>query len=694
MIAVEVTNGDQESSRRMQQVFLNLAREHDELGFFRAPIESGFTFVELRADLGDVQYSPTFIVAFFRDGSISYAKFEGEEEIKSGIRTGKIDSVIKELMERRAKLKLVEHLAEGLAEEMAKNVAERERREQAEKEERERVKEEAEKKRKEEEQRARDEARRREEEIRRQNRPQAVAELLKTDLDVASVKVIKELMAKLGISSVDCLSKEDLKKKLVDNVPEYRQAQQAKGTQPSSDAAGRRESSVSDEKQTKRLEMRAEAAERNVEELEQQRQQLEAEKDGLGRRMSKIEDENSALKTHLQRAMSEGNVEQKKLEGELAKIKQSLNEKDTIITSLNIQLRKMTEQATGAENQVLAAAQRVQDPPANNRDKSKVKQLELELLETRMLYTTTLENYDVLGIIHNNGQDGLVLRVKCTRYGIPNPDRLYAMKVLPSYQQQASTVSNLQKSYRNEYQILCQLPPHDNIIHLYAFFYDRADPALCQELRSLGPNARTLSLFLLLEELPVSMKTHVDSLVANKGPQVDNVLRWFEDLLKGLVFLETHCVAHRDLKMDNLLLNRNGRVVIADFGKAIVLNNKMDTPYMHGLDIGGNEAHLGPEILNARPGPNRILSYLKQPVWSAGVLAYELAGHRNPFETGRLDQRAYEVVNIPPLEYTYCAAAVHCQRLPQKFSSLVQSMLAPDPVNRPTLTEALQRALL
>lgn len=405
VIAVEVTNGDQESSRRMQQVFLNLAREHDELGFFRAPIESGFTFVEvtwisvfvgvclccaclcmvcvclrppmtlpasfscqqLRADLGDVQYSPTFIVAFFRDGSISYAKFEGEEEIKSGIRTGKIDSVIKELMERRAKLKLVEHLAEGLAEEMAKNVAERERREQAEKEERERVKEEAEKKRKEEEQRARDEARRREEEIRRQNRPQAVAELLKTDLDVASVKVIKELMAKLGISSVDCLSKEDLKKKLVDNVPEYRQAQQAKGTQPSSDAAGRRESSVSDEKQTKRLEMRAEAAERNVEELEQQRQQLEAEKDGLGRRMSQIEDENSALKTHLQRAMSEGNVEQKKLEGELAKIKQSLNEKDTIITSLNIQLRKMTEQATGAENQVLAAAQRVQDPPANNR---------------------------------------------------------------------------------------------------------------------------------------------------------------------------------------------------------------------------------------------------------------------------------------------------------------------------------------
>eukprot|EP00731_Ephydatia_muelleri_P030669 Em0022g183a len=634
VIAVEVTNGDQESSRRMQQVFLNLAREHDELGFFRAPIEQpGFTFVELRADLGDVQYAPTFIVAFFRDGGISYAKFEGEEEIKSGIRTGKIDSRKwpKPVTERERRMKA--------------EIEEKRRREQAEKEEQ-RAKEEAEKKRKEEEeQRARDEVRRREEEIRRQNRPQVVAELLKTDVDVASVKVTKELMAKLGISSVDCLSKEDLKKKLMDNVPEYRQAQQ---TQPYADPSVRRASSVPDEKQTKRLEMRAEAAEKEC--------------GGAGAAEA-----------------AAGGREGR--HGETC--------------DLNIQLRKMTEKVTSTENQVLAAAQRVQNSTANNGpDSFKVKQLELELLETRMLYTTTLENYDVIGVIHNNGPDGLVLKVKCTRNGIPNPDRMYAMKVLPSYQQQSSTVSNLQKSYRNEYQILCQLPPHENVIHLYAFFYDRADPALCAEFRHLGPNVRSLSLFLLLEELPVSMKAHVDSLIANKGPQVGDVLRWFEDLLRGLVFLESHCVAHRDLKMDNLLLSRNGRVVIADFGKAIVLNNKMETPYMHGLDIGGNEAHLGPEILNARPGPNRILSYLKQPVWSAGVLAYELAGHRNPFETGRLDQRAYEVLNIPPLEYTFCAAAVHSQRLPQKLSSLVQSMLAPDPVNRPTLTEALQRAQL
>lgn len=45
-----------------------------------------------------------------------------------------------------------------------------------------------------------------------------------------------------------------------------------------------------------------------------------------------------------------------------------------------------------------------------------------------------------------------------------------------------------------------------------------------------------------------------------------------------------------------------------------------------GYNPGGNNAHLAPEILNAKPGPKRFINYTKQPVWAAGVLAYELAG--------------------------------------------------------------------
>jgi len=51
-----------------------------------------------------------------------------------------------------------------------------------------------------------------------------------------------------------------------------------------------------------------------------------------------------------------------------------------------------------------------------------------------------------------------------------------------------------------------------------------------------------------------------------------------------------------------------------------------------GIDVGGNNAHLAPEILNARSGPRKFINYSKQPVWAAGVLAYEFAGHKSPPE--------------------------------------------------------------
>ena len=74
--------------------------------------------------------------------------------------------------------------------------------------------------------------------------------------------------------------------------------------------------------------------------------------------------------------------------------------------------------------------------------------------------------------------------------------------------------------FQNEYQILCQVPPHENIIHMYAFFFDRANPDISPEFKRVGKNMRTMSLFLLMDEHPMSMQEQMDILVAGKGPQV------------------------------------------------------------------------------------------------------------------------------------------------------------------------------
>ena len=48
VVAVEITEDKNPNCLRMQKVFVNIAREFGGIGFFRASIEDGFTFPEVR----------------------------------------------------------------------------------------------------------------------------------------------------------------------------------------------------------------------------------------------------------------------------------------------------------------------------------------------------------------------------------------------------------------------------------------------------------------------------------------------------------------------------------------------------------------------------------------------------------------------------------------------------------------------
>ena len=181
------------------------------------------------------------------------------------------------------------------------------------------------------------------------------------------------------------------------------------------------------------------------------------------------------------------------------------------------------------------------------------------------------------------------------------------------------------------------------------------------------------------------------------------MIQWLKCLLSGLEFLFSHNVVHRDLKLQNLLMSNDG-LKICDFGLAIELDSSMEMIYTQGNKIynllellhdiitgmvsGGNPAHLAPEVLNARPGPRKRISYRKQPVWAAGVLAYELSGHLSPFES--IDQQAYSTSSLPPLKNTKGASGSQ-DTIPSALTSLVQSMLDFKPESRPTLDNALKQ---
>eukprot|EP00892_Ulva_mutabilis_P009395 jgi/Ulvmu1/6828/UM031_0032.1 len=208
---------------------------------------------------------------------------------------------------------------------------------------------------------------------------------------------------------------------------------------------------------------------------------------------------------------------------------------------------------------------------------------------------------------------------------------------------------------------------HSNIISLFGAFEDADHVALIIEYAAKG------DLFDLLRHMGGRMK------------EADVVARIMTPFMKGLAYMHSLGVIHRDIKLENTLFSADGTLKIADFGLSVDANHEAPVTRLGTLD------YMSPEVLvcpdKRIPGENKQSSHLKYTdkvdAWACGVLAFELLVGCPPFgmSTREASVRAvlYESPKLP-------------QWLPPAAADFIKWALTKNPAHRPTVAQLLQHS--
>ena len=163
------------------------------------------------------------------------------------------------------------------------------------------------------------------------------------------------------------------------------------------------------------------------------------------------------------------------------------------------------------------------------------------------------------------------------------------------------------------------------------------------------------------------------------GPVVEpeRLRQVMAQLARGVRAIHQAGKLHRDLKPGNVRINREGRVVVLDFGMAMELQSNEDDP----LDnpFFGTPAYVSPEQAAGRPLSEAADWY------SFGVMLYELLTGRLPIEGSALQMVLKKARTHPPPPSAYVSD------VPDDLDALCHHLLTPDPQARPDGLEILRR---
>lgn len=142
---------------------------------------------------------------------------------------------------------------------------------------------------------------------------------------------------------------------------------------------------------------------------------------------------------------------------------------------------------------------------------------------------------------------------------------------------------------------------------------------------------------------------------------------FFKQIVRAVHYIHSKKIIHRDLKLENILLDSSKRCKIVDFGLSDYVSSKERT-----VTDAGTEAYLAPE---AYSGSSRDSDPFKIDVWSLGVILYAMTHGKLPF--ARPDAETCAKLESEGLQLK--------DELSTGSKRLIKAMLTPRPEKRPTV---------
>ncbi|XP_044230652.1 serine/threonine-protein kinase PLK4 isoform X2 [Thunnus albacares] len=257
-----------------------------------------------------------------------------------------------------------------------------------------------------------------------------------------------------------------------------------------------------------------------------------------------------------------------------------------------------------------------------------------------------IEDFKVLTLL-GKGSFACVYRAKSVKTGLE-----VAIKTIDK---KAMHKAGMVQRVTNEVEIHCRLK-HPSILELYNYFEDSNYVYLVLEMCHNGEMSR------YLKERKMAFSE-------------DEARHFMHQIVKGMLYLHTHGILHRDLTLSNLLLTSNMNIKIGDFGLA----TQLKLPNEKHFTMCGTPNYISPEVAT------RSAHGLESDVWSLGCMFYAFLMGRPPFDTDTVKHTLskvvlgeYEMPNHVSLE----------------AQDLIHQLLQRDPAQRPSLSAVLDHPFM